>query len=101
MNRILYLELLERALAVKDVDLEALNILTIKGADRDGRPIVVFSEERVKKDDLDRVLLYIIKKLDKVVEKDYVMIWCVNNSSSQSRPGFQWFLNVYRSLSRK
>jgi len=47
------------------------------------------------------VLLYIVKKMDKIVEKDYVMIWCVNNTSNQNRPGFNWLLNVYRSLSRK
>lgn len=96
-----YKHLLEKAMAINDVDLEAMNILTIRGTDKDGRPIVVFTEERVKKEDLERVLLYIVKKLDRVVEKDYVMIWCVNNSSNQNRPGFNWLLNVYRSLSRK
>jgi Rho GTPase-activating protein 1 len=96
-----YLELLEKAQHVKDIDLEAMNILTLRGTDKDGRPIVVFTEERVRKEDLDRVILYVVKKLDKVVERDYVMIWCVNNSANQQRPGFQWLLNFYRSLSRK
>jgi Rho GTPase-activating protein 1 len=96
-----YKRLLEKAQTIDDRDLEAMNILTIRGTDKEGRPIVVFTEEHVRKEDLDRVLYYIVKKLDKVVEKNYVMIWCVNNSSSQNRPGFNWLLNVYRSLSRK
>lgn len=96
-----YKQLLAQAQAIDDTDLEALNILTFRGHDREGRPIMVFTEERVKKEDLERVLLYIVKKMDNIVERDYVMIWCVNNSVTQSRPGFNWLLNVYRSLSRK
>jgi Rho GTPase-activating protein 1 len=96
-----YQKLLEKAKTGEYQDLEAMQILTVRGKDNDGRPIVVLTEERIRKEDLERVILFIILKLDKVVEQDYVMIWCVNNSANQQRPGFSWLLNVYRSLARK
>jgi hypothetical protein len=96
-----YLKLLEKARTGDYQDLEAMQILTVRGKDNDGRPIVIFTEERVRKEDLERAIHYIVLKLDKIVEQDYVMIWCVNNSSNQQRPGFSWLLNVYRSLARK
>jgi Rho GTPase-activating protein 1 len=96
-----YLKLLEKAKTLEYQDLEAMRILALHGTDREGRPIVCLTEERIRKEDLERVILYIIQKLDKIVEQDYVMIWCVNNSANQQRPGFSWILNVYRSLARK
>ncbi|KAG2393224.1 hypothetical protein C9374_009801 [Naegleria lovaniensis] len=96
-----YLELLEKAKQEDVRDLEAMNVLTCRHTDPQGRPVVIFSEEKIRKEDLDRTLLYMIAKLDKVVENDYVMIWCVSNSTSQARPGFSWMLNVYRTITRK
>jgi len=96
-----YLELLEKAKREDVRDLEAMNVITCRTTDSFGRPIIIFSEEKVKKEDLERTLLYMIAKVDKIVENDYIMVWCVSNSTSQARPGFSWMLNVYRTITRK
>ncbi|EFC50431.1 predicted protein, partial [Naegleria gruberi] len=96
-----YLEMLEKAKQEDVRDLEAMNVISCRTCDTEGRPVIIFSEEKIKKEDLERTLLYMILKLDKFVERDYVMIWCVSNSTSQSRPGFSWMLNVYKTITRK
>jgi len=96
-----YRELLERAQREDLSDLERKNLLSIRGRDKQGRPIAVFTEQEIDKQDLDRVTLYLIRSLDKFVEQDYVLVYCINNQKNQKRPGFQWILSLYRTITRK
>lgn len=96
-----YLALLQKAEKVDMPYFDGLHLLTIKGKTKDGLPIVLIAEERIRKDDIDQVLLYIVRKLDKFVEQDYAMIWCINNTPNAHRPTLQWLLNTYRSIDYK
>lgn len=95
-----YLALLEKAKETPTQDLDKQYIIKFCGKDKQGLPIAIFNEENIKKEDLERVLLYIVKTMDEFVNNDYTLVWCVS-STSQSRPGLAWMFNVYKTLSRK
>lgn len=96
-----YAELLERAQREDLSDLEKKNLLSIRGRDKQGRPVAVFTEHEIEKQDLDRVVLYLIRSLDKFVEQDYVLLYCINNEKNTNRPGVQWMLQLYKTITRK
>lgn len=97
-----YEALLKKALETDTSDLEYMNILTVRGPDSEGRPVIVFTEASItQKKDLDRVLLFVIKKLDPIVNNEYSVVYCVNNSAGGIKPGFSWMWNAYLALSRK
>jgi len=84
-------------------DMIALNFLYIAGNDSHGRPIVVVIGANLPAAtiDLERVTLYSISVLDRIVEADYVLIYAHTNMSSSSKPGFSWLRKMYSIFNRK
>eukprot|EP01027_Heterolobosea_sp_BB2_P016239 GEZU01023132.1.p1 GENE.GEZU01023132.1~~GEZU01023132.1.p1 ORF type:complete len:597 (-),score=205.12 GEZU01023132.1:12-1802(-) len=99
-----YKQLLEKALSTDLSDIESKNIITQTGKDKEGRPVMLFIESRLptqSREDLERVLLYVIKKFDKVTEGEYVVVYCVNQAPNVKRPEFSWLAQLYRTFTRK
>eukprot|EP00761_Pharyngomonas_kirbyi_P003604 gb/GECH01003608.1/.p1 GENE.gb/GECH01003608.1/~~gb/GECH01003608.1/.p1 ORF type:complete len:753 (+),score=183.31 gb/GECH01003608.1/:1-2259(+) len=97
-----YQALLRKAKYENLSDIEERNIINIIGQDKQGRKVCLFVESRLPpKQDLNRVLLYIVRKMDQLVDNPYVVVYCVNNNSNVQRPQFSWLRDVYRRLTRK
>jgi hypothetical protein len=75
----------------------------MQGQDKERRPviIVVGSHMPAKRVDLERVLMFIISKMDRIVESDYSIIYVHSNISAENKPGFMWLKKVYGMLGRK
>lgn len=96
-----YRALLEKAKQTNLDNVERANILTFHGTDKQGNPVAVLVEANIGKIDLEKVFLYMIKKLDPFVEKQYCLVWCVDNSARASRPSLAWVVSIYNSITRK
>jgi len=102
-NEMLYVQFLQEAQRHDYSDLEKLDFLYTCGLDDEGRSVVVLigSNLPAKTTDLDRVFLYLIKTLDPVVQRDYVVVFVAANMSSANNPGFSWLRKVYSIFNRK
>ena len=97
-----YNELIKSSKNKNFENIEQTNLLTLDiGKDCRGRPIAVINEESLQNLDLDEVVLYLITKLDKFVDNDYCLVYCVDKKNTTSRPSFSWFLKIYKTFSRK
>lgn len=84
-------------------DLAALNFVYQSGCDGEGRPIIclVASHLPAATADLNRVLLYLIKVLDPLVQNDYNIIYFHTNITSANRPPMDWIKECYSIFNRK
>jgi len=98
-----YAEFLKRSETVDFSAIAALNAVFLAGQDSMKRPIVVVMIERfsVKQINMDDLFLYIIKIMDPIVEKDYVLIYVHTNIDSSKRPSLGWLKNAYTVFNRK
>jgi Rho GTPase-activating protein 1 len=51
--------------------------------------------------DFDRILLFAIYVMDKVVENEYTLVFCQTHMSSSHRPSFNWLRKNYHMFLRK
>lgn len=86
-------------------DIEKRHIVQIHGLDKQQQRIILFLEGRLptggSKSDMDRVLLYIIRTMDPIVESPYCVIYIMNNLSNVKRPSFSWIREIYSTMTRK
>lgn len=84
-------------------DLAQLNFVYQSGCDGQGRPIIciVASHLPAATADLSRVLLYLIKVLDPLVQNDYNIIYFHTNITSGNRPPLDWLKECYGIFNRK
>lgn len=69
------------------------------------RPIIVVAACNVvfSKGDRMRMIMYVIRKLDRLVDQQYVVVYCHNEASRTGTPmpDFAWIQRLYRTLTRK
>lgn len=85
-------------------DIERYNVFHIAGVDRMSRPVVVFAATSLPPtSDIDhnKLLRFMIKTIDKVVESDYVIVYLHAGMQKDARPSLSWLASVHRSLTRK
>jgi len=102
-NDNLYYKFLRQAHQLDLSEIARLQIIYQSGCDNQGRPIVMIIGSRLpeKRAHLDRVFLYIIKTLDKIVENDYVFVYLHTNMENKSKPEFSWLEQIYNQIDRK
>jgi len=100
----------EKSSAVKSAadeefaDIAKYNIFDICGTDKLGRPVLVVNACKLPtygELDFDRFLKYFTYTLDKVVEKEYILIYFHHGLIPGNRPPFSWIRQVYMQFSRK
>jgi len=85
-------------------DVAQYGIFDICGTDLLGRPVLVVNACRLPtygEMDFDRFLKYFTHTLDKVVEKEYILIYFHHGLIPGNRPPFSWVREVYMQFSRK
>jgi len=99
-NENLYFRLLRQAQTIDLSDIARLQIIYQSGVDSQGRPIVIFIGSRLpeKRAHLDRVFLYIIKMMDKIVDNDYVVVYIHTFMENKSKPEFNWLEQIYNQI---
>ncbi|ELR18936.1 RhoGAP domain containing protein [Acanthamoeba castellanii str. Neff] len=97
-----YQKLRELALKEDFDDLEKRQALYKAGRDKLGRQVVVFTLYNLgEKVDFERLLLYIIKVMDKLVEEEYALVFCQTHMTTAHRPPFTWLRKAYGMFQRK
>mmetsp|Transcript_10560 Transcript_10560/g.26594 ORF Transcript_10560/g.26594 Transcript_10560/m.26594 type:complete len:444 (+) Transcript_10560:1744-3075(+) len=95
----LYEQYLNRAHRTDLSDIAKRRIVYRSGTTTLGRPIIVVAGCRLPAsssyDEYERVLLYMIKTLDPVVEKEYVLVYLHGGMSDAQRPEMDWLKRAY------
>lgn len=70
------------------------------GVDRQGRPVIVFIGKWFKPEaaTLEQALLYLIKQLHPVVERDYSVVYFCTKTSSDNLISYWWLKEIYSHL---
>eukprot|EP00462_Mataza_sp_D1_P025002 CAMPEP_0175135100 /NCGR_PEP_ID=MMETSP0087-20121206/8533_1 /TAXON_ID=136419 /ORGANISM="Unknown Unknown, Strain D1" /LENGTH=519 /DNA_ID=CAMNT_0016417709 /DNA_START=61 /DNA_END=1620 /DNA_ORIENTATION=+ len=102
-NEFKYKTILSRAENEYLEDLAQLKFIYQSGVDHSGRPIIIFVASLVpaKTVDLERIMLYIIKVMDPIVESDFNIIYVHTNFRSQNKFPLPWLREVYATLDRR
>jgi hypothetical protein len=100
--QLLYSRYLKRAMASRFDEFQKMSFCYECGTDILGRPIVVFVAKNLpaKEVNMEHVLLFIIKTLHTVVDRDYVAVLFQSESTAANRPAFAWMKNAYKVLNR-
>jgi len=102
-----YTRLLNRALRHILTDLEAHQFLYKSGKDHLNRQVIVWVASRFpaysyeKGGQLNRVIMYIIRKLHTLVEKDYIIMYLHAKSKDRNFPPVSWTCNLFRLLNHR
>jgi len=98
-----YLNYLYKAQGMDLSDIARLNVIYESGKDSYGRPIVVMVGSRLpmQRAHLDRVFLYMIRTLDRIVENPYVVVYLHTNMEDKDTPEFTWMKQVYNIMDYK
>jgi len=99
----LYLNCLYKAQKMDLSDIARLSIIYESGRDTSGRPIVVIVGSRLpmQRNYLDRVFLYMIKTLDKIVDHSYTVVYLHTKMEDKETPEFSWMKQVYSIMDYK
>jgi len=99
----LYLSNLYKAQKMDLSDIARLSIIYESGRDTSGRPIVVIVGSRLpmQRNYLDRVFLYMIKTLDKIVDHAYTVVYLHTKMEDKETPEFSWMKQVYSIMDYK
>lgn len=95
-----FTELVRRS---KEEDLTAIEksgCLYQAGVDKQGRPVIVFIGKWFKPDSvtLEQALLYLIRTIDPVVERDYSVVYFCAKTSSENLISYWWLKEIYSQL---
>merc|ERR1712062_169209 len=102
-----YTRLLNRALRHVLTDLEANQFLYKSGKDHLNRQVIIWVASRFpasayeRGGQLNRVIMYIIRKLHTLVEKDYIILYLHANSNDKNFPPVSWTCNLFRLLNHR
>jgi len=99
----LYLNCLYKAQKMDLSDIARLSIIYESGRDTSGRPIVVIVGSRLpmQRNYLDRVFLYMIKTMDKIVDHSYTVVYLHTKMEDKESPEFSWMKQVYNIMDYK
>lgn len=83
--------------------IENLRCLYQSGEDKFGRPVVVFVGKRFKATqiDLNKAIMYMIKTLDPVVQRDYVVVYFHTLTTHENNPSLSFLREMYNLLEYK
>lgn len=98
-----YERLLKRARTEDLTDIAALRCLYRTGQDRFGRPVVVFVGKNFPAStiDMEKALLYMIRLMDPIVDRDYVIVYFHTTTTSDNLPPMDYLKDVYHTLDQK
>ncbi|GMI44067.1 hypothetical protein TrCOL_g2869 [Triparma columacea] len=84
-------------------DVAKLGFIYKSGRDINGSTIIVIVARHLpaKKVDMNRVLLYIIRVMDSIVEKSYSIVYVHSQMQSQNQPELSWMQEVTSIFNRK
>ena len=84
-------------------DIAALGFIYKSGRDINGRTIVVIVARHLPAQavDMNRVLLYIVRVMDSIVEKEYSIVYVHSNMQTQNQPELAWMQEVTSIFNRK
>jgi len=99
----LYMNHLFKAQGMDLSDIARLNVIYEAGKDPSGRPIVMIVGNRLplQRSLLDRVFLYMIRVMDRIVENSYVVVYVHTNMESRDTPEFGWMKQIYNIMDYK
>jgi len=99
----LYNNFLYKAQGIDLSDIARLNVIYESGKDISGRPVVVIVGSRLpmQRANLDRVFLYMIRTMDRIVENSYVVVYLHTNMEERDTPEFSWMKQVYNIMDYK
>jgi len=99
----LYMNFLFKAQGLDLSDIARLNVIYESGKDISGRPVVVIVGSRLpmQRANLDRVFLYMIRTMDRIVENSYVVVYLHTNMEERDTPEFSWMKQVYNIMDYK
>jgi hypothetical protein len=99
----LYLNCLYKAQKMDLSDIARLSVIYESGKDASGRPIVVIVGSRLpmQRNYLDRVFLYMIKTMDKIVDHSYTVVYLHTKMENKDTPEFSWMKQVYNIMDYK
>lgn len=98
-----YERLLKRARTEDLTEISALRCLYRTGQDRFGRPVIVFVGKNFPAHtvDMEKALLYMIRLMDPIVDRDYVVVYFHTQTSNENLPPMNYLKNVYHTLDHK
>lgn len=98
-----YERLLKHARSEDLTDIAALRCLYRTGQDKFGRPVIVFVGKKfpAKTVDLEKALLYMIRLLDPIVDRDYVIVYFHTLTDNTNFPPMSYLKDVYHILDHK
>ncbi|GMI02699.1 hypothetical protein TrLO_g6860 [Triparma laevis f. longispina] len=84
-------------------DIAKLGFIYKSGRDINGRTIIVIVARHLpaKAIDMNRVLLYIIRVMDSIVEREYSIVYVHSTMQSQNQPELSWMQEVTAIFNRK
>ncbi|BFZ24838.1 hypothetical protein BsWGS_27877 [Bradybaena similaris] len=98
-----YESLLKKAKHDDLTDIASLHCLYRAGVDRIGRPIVVFVGRNYPAHTAnpEKILLYLIRVMDSVVDSDYVVVYFHTQTTDQNHPAMAYLKMVYSLLDQR
>lgn len=102
-NNLKYERLLRDSRAEDLSDIAKLGFIYKSGRDLGGRMVVVIVARRLPavSIDMNRVLLYIIRVMDSIVDKEYSIVYVHSTMKSKNQPELSWLQEVTSIFSRK
>jgi len=82
--------------------LKKIGLFSQQGQDREKRLILlIYASSIATNIDMERLLLYLLKVMDPLVGKDYVIVYVHNNNNTSQKPPFKWLRKAYAMFNRK
>jgi len=96
---VLYARYLKRSRETDLSEIARCNLIYPSGADQAGRPVVVvvgthFPTQQTP-ELLERILLYVIRVMDPIVNKDYAIVYLHSNMSQDHMPELAWLRQLH------
>jgi len=95
-----FADLVKRAKDEDLTEIEKFGCLYQAGVDKQGRPVIVFIGKWFKPDlvSLEQALLYLVRVLHPVVERDYSVVYFCTRTSSDNMISYWWMKEIYSKL---
>lgn len=95
-----FTELVRRSKEEDLTEIEKSGCLYQAGVDKQGRPVIVFIGKWFKPESvtLEQALLYLIRTIDPVVERDYSVVYFCAKTSSENLISYWWLKEIYSQL---
>jgi len=95
-----FTELVKRSKEEDLTELEKSGCLYQAGVDKQGRPVIVFIGKWFKPETitLEKALLYLIRTLDPIVDRNYSVVYFCSRTSSENMMSYWWIKEIYSQL---